>query len=183
MIGLSAGERARLEHKLGEPLLAPDPLIDVKQASAILGLSTTTVRSLLRSGALPREEAAQGQLSSRMIRLAVVLAWAEGPPRITVAAAAGILGESRTAVHRLTAVRLLTWYGGPLPLSRREVEDLAERRLGWLTLAQAAGALEVSPEKVHVLLASGELKHTRDVSRPVDKAQVPSTARMAVPAR
>ncbi|WP_112237800.1 hypothetical protein [Kribbella monticola] len=181
MIGLSAGERARLEEQLGEPLLTSDPLIDIKQTSVVLGLTPAVVRSLLHSGALPRENAADGRLLTRTIRLATVLAWAKSPPRISVAAASGILGESRTAVHRLTSVRLLTWYGGPLPLVRDEVEDLAQQRLDWLTLAQAAGALAISPEKVHRLLASGELKHTGDVSRPVDKAQVPSPERTAVP--
>jgi hypothetical protein len=183
MIGLSAGERARLEQKLGEPLLAPDPLIDIKQASAVLGLAPTVVRGLLRSGALPREDAGDGRLSTRAVRLAAVLAWAEAPSRISVAEAADILGESRTAVHRLTAVGLLSWYGGPLPLSRSEVEDLATRRLDWLSLAQAASALGISPEKVHQLLRSGELKHTGDVSRPVDRAQLRALLRPAVAAR
>ena len=116
MIGLSAAERVRLEDLLGEPLLAPDPLIDIRQASAVLGLTPAVVRGLLRSGALPRADAANGRLSSRMVRLADVLAWAKTPSRVTVAVAAGILGESPTAVHRLTAVGLLNWYGGQLPL-------------------------------------------------------------------
>jgi hypothetical protein len=107
-----------------------------------------------------------------MVRLADVLAWAKTPSRVTVAVAAGILGESPTAVQRLTAVGLLTWYGGQLPLARNEVEELAARRRDWLTLAAAASALGVTPESVHLLLGSGELTHTGDVSRPVDKGQL-----------
>ncbi|QNE16968.1 hypothetical protein F1D05_02415 [Kribbella qitaiheensis] len=170
---MSELERTRLEDLLGEPLIAPDPLIDVKQAAAVLGLTPSAVRSLLRSGVLPHEEPADGRRPTRTMRLAQVLAWAKEPSRITVAVAAGILGESATAVHRLTAVRLLNWYGGLLPLDRGEVEKLVTRRRDWLTLAEAASALRVSPEEVHDLLRSGALTHTSDVSRPVDQEQLP----------
>ncbi|MFK4088220.1 hypothetical protein ACI2LF_29175 [Kribbella sp. NPDC020789] len=170
MIGLSTGERIRLEALLGEPLIAPDPLIGIRQAATVLGMTAEAVRGLLRSGALPRHD---GQLSTRVLRLSDVLAWAKSPSRISVAEAAGILGESTTAVHRFTAARLLTWYGGALPLRRSEVEDLRDQREGWLTLAQAAAELHVSPEEVHRLLRTGTLVHTDDVSRPVDRTQLP----------
>lgn len=173
MIGLSAVERIRLEGLLGEPLLAADPLIDLKQAAAVLDVTVAAVRGMLDSGALPRQNAVGGKLSTRAVRLADVLAWAKSPPRIDVAEAAGILGESTTAVHRLTAVRLLKWHGGQLPLARIEVEGLALRRRNWLGLAEAARALRVTPEEVHRLLRSGALLHTADVSRPVDRAQIP----------
>ncbi|WP_328324498.1 hypothetical protein OHA70_33460 [Kribbella sp. NBC_00382] len=173
MIGMSAVERNRLEDLLGEPLLAADPLIDLKQAAAVLDVTVAVVRSMLDSGALPRQNTAQGKLSTRTVRLADVLAWVEAPARINVAEAARILGESTTAVHRLSAVRLLTWHGGQLPLARAEVEGLALRRRNWLGLAEAAKALRVTPEEVHRLLSSGTLLHTNDVSRPVDRAQIP----------
>ncbi|MEV6415047.1 hypothetical protein [Kribbella sp. NPDC051718] len=148
IIGLSAMERTRLEDLLGEPLLAEDPLIDLKQASAVLEVTVAVVRGMLDDGVLSRQNAAEGRLSTRPVRLADVLAWVESPPRITVTEAAAVLGESTTAVHRLSAVRLLGWHGGQLPLDR--------------------------PEEVHRLLRSGDLLHANDVSRPVDRAQVPS---------
>ncbi|MDX6283248.1 MAG: hypothetical protein QOH03_4319 [Kribbellaceae bacterium] len=172
MMGLSAVERGRIEDLLGEPLLAPDPLIDIKQASAVLGVTVTVVRGMLDCGALPRREATEGHLSTRTVRLVDVLAWLKSPSRITVMEAAGVLGESTTAVHRLSAARLLKWHGGLLPLARDEVEDLALRRRNWLSLAEASRALRVTPEQVHRLLNSGGLLHTSDVSRPVDRAQV-----------
>jgi hypothetical protein len=173
MIGLSAMERIRIEDLLGEPLLAPDPLIDLKQASAVLEVTVAVLRGMLDSGALPRQNAAEGQLSTRTVRLADVLAWVKSPARITVTEAAGILGESMTAVHRLSAIHLLKWHGGHFPLARGEVENLALRRRNWLSLAEASNALCVTPEEVHRLLRSGALLHTTDVSRPVDRAQVP----------
>src|SRR5689334_15978118 len=103
MIGLSALERIRLEELLGEPLLAPDPLIDIRQAATVLGLTAAAVRGLMRCGALPRDDRPDGQLSTRLLRLSDVLAWAKSPSRITVAEAATILGESTTAVHRFAA--------------------------------------------------------------------------------
>jgi predicted DNA-binding transcriptional regulator AlpA len=176
MIRMSTLERTRLEGLLGEPLMVSDPLIDIKQASAVLGLTAAAVRRMLRAGALPCQEAADGRLTARTLRLADVLAWAKSPARITVAEAAGLLGESSSAVHRLIAVRLLGWCGGQWPVVRSEVESLVTRRRDWLTLAQAANALRTSPEEVHQLLGSGALTHTHDVSRPVDKAQVPQLA-------
>jgi len=173
MIGLSALERIRLEELLGEPLLAPDPLIDIRQAATVLGLTAAAVRGLMRCGALPRDDRPDGQLSTRLLRLSDVLAWAKSPSRITVAEAATILGESTTAVHRFAACHLITWYGGSLPLLRSEVETLKARRDNWLTLAQASDALQVTPEEVHSLLATRALVHTTDVSRPVDRAQLP----------
>jgi hypothetical protein len=170
MIGLSVGERVRLEDLLGEPLIAPDPLIDIGQAAMVLGLPVVAVRGLLRSGALPRQKRPDGQLSTRLLRLADVLAWVKSPSRITLAEAAAILGEPTTAVHRLSAARLLVWYGGSLPLRRGEVEMLQARRAGWLTLKQAAAELHVSLEEVHRLLRTGVLVHTTDATRPVDRA-------------
>jgi hypothetical protein len=173
MNGLSGLERTQLERLLGESLIASDPLIDIRQASAVLDLTVAVVRNLLDSGALPRRTVTAGELSARAVRLADVLAWKKSPPRITVKDAAGILGESTAAVHRLIAVRLLEWHGGQLPLARSEVNSLVARRRGWLTLAQAANALRTSPEEVHHLLGTGALTHTRDVARPVDKEQIP----------
>lgn len=173
MLGLSAVERIRLEDLLGEPLIAPDPLIGIRQAATVLGLPAAVVRDLMRAGALPRHDRPDGQLSTRLLRLSDVLAWAKSPSRITVAEAAGILSESTTAVNRLVAARLLTWYGGSLPVRRSDVETLRERREGWLTVAQAAHELQVTPEEIHRLLAARALVHTNDISRPVDRAQLP----------
>jgi hypothetical protein len=173
MIGLSATEQTRLEGLLGEPLIASDPLIEIKQVGAVLGLTVPVVRGLIDSGALPRQLAAEGELATRTIRLADVLAWEKLPARIAVTEAAEILDVSLAAVHRLTAVGLLQWSGGRLPLARSEVDTLAARRDDWLTLAEASRALCVTPEEVHRLLGSGALVHTTDVSRPVDRAQLP----------
>jgi excisionase family DNA binding protein len=127
MILLSAAERTRLEGLLGEPLIAHDPLIDVKQAAAVLGVSRATVRDLLHAGFLPRQGPAKGGLAGRQLRLSQVLNWAAKPPRITVAEASSLLGESITVVHRLVGAGLIPWHGGRWPLYRADVEVLTIR--------------------------------------------------------
>jgi predicted DNA-binding transcriptional regulator AlpA len=172
MIRMSAVERTRLERLLGEPLMADDPLIDVRQAAAVLGVSRATVRDLLTAGVLPRHGPAEGGPAVRQLLLSEVLDWAALPSRITVGEAATLLGESVASVHRLVGVGLLSWQGGRWPLSRAGVEDLAIRRRHWLTLAEAAKAAQVPAEEIHHRLGDQLLNHTGDVSRPVDGAQL-----------
>ncbi|NEA37604.1 helix-turn-helix domain-containing protein [Streptomyces sp. SID13031] len=98
VIGLTVMEKTRLEGLLGEPLIAADPLIDIKQAAAVLGLTRVVVRGMLDSGALPHRDAAAGQLATRMMRLADVLAWESSPSRITVEPVAALSSNRKAAV-------------------------------------------------------------------------------------
>jgi hypothetical protein len=172
MLVLSREERTRLEGLLREPLVAADPLIDVKQAAAVLGITREAVRALVISGILPRRAPAAGHLSGRELLLSDVLNWEATPTRCTPVDASVLLGEAISVVYRLVGAGLLPWHGGRWPLVRADVAQLAVRRGQWLSLADAARVANLSAEKIHGLLADRTLQHTGDVSRPVDRVQL-----------
>lgn len=164
-------DRAELEALLGEPLMVDDPLITVAQAAAILGMRVDRVRDLITTGGLDTE----GSLSSgrRRIRLSDVLRLAAEPAqRISVTAAAHLLGESGSTVRRLVRAELLTWHGGRWPLSRPQVDQLADQRRGWLTVVQATTATRLGAEDLRQLLDDGVLSSTGDARRPIERAQL-----------
>ena len=165
--------RDRLELVLGEPLMVDDPLITIKQAAALLEVSTDRVRQLVSTGQL----VAHSGTGWRRLQLTEVLQLA-GESRISVTEAAGVLGVKPAQVHHFVRAGLLADHGGSLPVSREGVDALVLRRHQWLSIAQATDRLGLSSGTVHELLRDEVLTHTQDSDKPVYRDQVDALLRL-----
>ena len=173
--------RDRLAELLGEPVMVGDPLITTTQAGALLGVPSRRVAGLVRAGHLPALSRARRRLLLSDVVQAGLDRW------MSVPEAAVLLGLGNTGVRRMITVGLLAAHGKEFPLRRDDVEGLARRRRGWLSLASAATELGIDVMDVHTMLRDGTLTHTSDVSRPVHRRElarlhVGASGRVSAPA-
>ncbi|MET9276078.1 hypothetical protein [Kribbella sp. NPDC003557] len=163
----------RLAGLLGEPTMVGDPLITTAQAAVLLGVPLRRVAGLVRAGHLPARSRARRRLLLSDVAQAGVDRW------MSITEAGVVLGLGNTGVRRMITVGLLAARGEGFPLRRDDVEALARRRDGWLSLASAAMELRIDVMDVHQMLRDGTLTHTSDVSRPVYRGELIEVLRTA----